>query len=128
MHVTKIFILNQHASIKLIHTSASVIQVLFGMVKCVYLIKTFINFYYINFSHFCFQTATALNSYFEFEEKSTSGYVFYEKTFPKLKSFTLSTWLQIYNPLLKNSLNSPQNDSRTIFTYSLGNFFIQFCI
>ncbi|CAF0710943.1 unnamed protein product [Brachionus calyciflorus] len=62
--------------------------------------------------------STALNSYFEFEDKSTSGYVFYEKTFPKLKEFTLSTWLQIYN---YSSNYAYQNDSRTIFTYSLEN-------
>ncbi|RNA30392.1 cadherin EGF LAG seven-pass G-type receptor 1-like isoform X1 [Brachionus plicatilis] len=56
--------------------------------------------------------STALDSYFEFQEKSTSSYIFYEKTFPKLKAFTLSTWLQIYDHL-------NLNDNKTLFTYSI---------
>jgi len=64
--------------------------------------------------------ATALNSYFEFNEKSTNSYVFLEKTFPKLKSFTISTWLQIQNYEKKHI----RKDIRTLFSYSIGFFFL----
>ena len=63
-----------------------------------------------------------MNSYFEFNEKSTNSYVFLEKTFPKLKSFTISTWLQIQNYEKKYI----RKDVRTIFSYSIGKKIIDF--
>lgn len=73
--------------------------------------------------------ATALNSYFEFTERSKNAYVLLEKTFPRLTSFTISTWLQVFNysspstTLLRSALSKKdvKTDWRTLFTYSTGN-------
>ncbi len=80
-----------------------------------------------------------MNSYFEFNRKSKSHFVLLEKTFPRLESFTISTWIQIHNyltgssffnseKLLKNNqrlakrLETTNSDIRSIFSYSLANY------
>ncbi len=55
-----------------------------------------------------------------------------EKTFPKLSSFTIGTWLQVLNYNLSHLIHHSTsairplflhlNDTRTIFTYSFDNF------
>jgi hypothetical protein len=49
----------------------------------------------------------------------TPTFVLLEKTFPRLTSFTIATWLQTYDYTMPDGV---KNDTRTIFTYTLDNY------